>query len=32
MAFHRYTLIAPTPEVGALLAEIEHDPTNIFWG
>jgi hypothetical protein len=32
LAFHRYTRIEPTADVGALLAEIEADPTSIFWG
>jgi hypothetical protein len=32
LAFHRYTRTGPTSDVGALLAEIEADPTNIFWG
>jgi hypothetical protein len=30
--FHRYDLVAPTPRVEDLLAEIDRDPTAIFWG
>ena len=30
--FHRYVRIDPTPDVGSLPAEIEADPTAIFWG
>ena len=30
--WHRYDLIAPTPHVARLLAEIEKDPTSTFWG
>ena len=32
LAFHRYTQIGPSPDVAVLLAEIEADPTGIFWG
>jgi hypothetical protein len=32
LAFHRYAWIGPTPDVTVLLAEIEADPTIIFWG
>lgn len=32
LAFHRYARIGPTADVTVLLAEIEADPTNIFWG
>ena len=28
----RYPYIGPTPEVDPLLAEIDRDPTGIFWG
>lgn len=31
-AFHHYDLVAPSPNVGDLLAELERDPTSIFWG
>lgn len=30
--FHLYDLVAPTSHVDRLLAEIERDPTAIFWG
>lgn len=30
--FHEYDLVAPTPHVDELIAEIERDPTAIFWG
>lgn len=29
---HRYELADGSPQVENLLAEIEHDPTSIFWG
>lgn len=32
LRFHRYLRIDPNRDVGALLAEIEADPTAIFWG
>lgn len=32
MKFHRYDLAEPSPRVADLLAEIERDPTAIFWG
>lgn len=32
LRFHRYDLLAPSPLVDDLLAEIERDPTAIFWG
>jgi hypothetical protein len=32
LAFHRSTRIGPSSDVAALLAEIEADPTRIFWG
>jgi hypothetical protein len=32
LAFHRYTQVDPSPDVAVLLAEIEADPTSIFWG
>ena len=30
--FHRYPFVAPSRDVNALIAEIDHDPTCIFWG
>ncbi len=30
--WHKYDLIAPTPDVLALLDELDRDPTCIFWG
>lgn len=30
--FHRYELAEATPHIGTLLAEIDADPTSIFWG
>jgi len=30
--FHIYDLVAPTPNIEILLAEIAADPTCIFWG
>jgi DUF3024 family protein len=30
--FHRYDLVAPTPRIADLLAELGRDPTGIFWG
>jgi hypothetical protein len=30
--WHRYKLAEPAVEIGSLLAEVERDPTNIFWG
>ncbi len=32
LRFHRYDLLAAAPRVDDLLAEIERDPTAIFWG
>ncbi len=32
LGFHKYLRIVPSPDVGTLLAEIEADPTMIFWG
>jgi len=32
LAFHRYRRISPSSDVAILLAEIEADPTGIFWG
>lgn len=32
LKFHLYELAEPTADVGALLAEIDRDPTCIFWG
>ena len=29
---HRYPDVEPAPDVGILLAEVERDPTAIFWG
>ena len=30
--FHKYERLPPTPHVDELLAEVDKDPTNIFWG
>ena len=30
--WHRYEYSSPTAEIAALLAEIDRDPTRIFWG
>ena len=30
--FHRYEGAEPTPHLRALLAEVDRDPTGIFWG
>lgn len=32
LKFHAYDLIDPTPNIEVLLAEIDADPTCIFWG
>lgn len=32
LRFHEYTLAFPTLHVEELIAEIERDPTAIFWG
>jgi len=32
LAFHKYGWIDPNPDVAVLLAEIDADPTSIFWG
>lgn len=32
LTFHAYDLIEPTPSIEELLAEINADPTAIFWG
>jgi hypothetical protein len=32
LKFHRYDLLEPTTNVTELLAEIDRDPTGIFWG
>jgi hypothetical protein len=32
LRFHMYDLAAPTPNIEALLAEIDADRTGIFWG
>jgi hypothetical protein len=29
---HEYDLVPPAPLVDELIAEIERDPTSIFWG
>ncbi len=29
---HRYDLLDPTPRIEELLAELDRDPTAIFWG
>jgi hypothetical protein len=30
--FHLYNQLAPTLKIDDLLAELDHDPTSIFWG
>jgi hypothetical protein len=32
LRFHRYDLAAPSGSVAELLAEVDADPTGIFWG
>lgn len=32
LKFHLYDLVDPTPNVDELLAEVDADPTCIFWG
>jgi hypothetical protein len=32
LRFHLYDLVAPSNRVDDLLAEIDRDPTSIFWG
>lgn len=32
LEFHEYDRAPPTPHVDDLIAEIERDPTSIFWG
>ena len=32
LRFHAYDLLAPSRRVEDLLAEIDRDPTGIFWG
>jgi len=32
LRFHAYDLLAPSPNVEDLLAELDHDPTGVFWG
>ncbi|MGI8794346.1 MAG: DUF3024 domain-containing protein [Acidimicrobiales bacterium] len=32
LKFHRYDVVDPNPAVEALLAEVDADPTGIFWG
>jgi hypothetical protein len=31
LEFHRYDRVAPTPDVGDLIEEVDRDPTCIFW-
>jgi len=30
--WHKYDLIAPSPDILTLLDEVDRDPTCIFWG
>jgi hypothetical protein len=32
LRFHLYDLVPPSPHVEDILAEVERDPTGIFWG
>lgn len=32
LRFHAYDQAPPTTSIDDLLAEIDHDPTHIFWG
>ena len=32
LKFHRYDRIHPSPNIDDLIAEIDRDPTGIFWG
>ncbi len=32
LRFHVYDRVAATPSIEELLAEVDHDPTAIFWG
>ena len=32
LKFHAYDLVDPTPNIEALLAHLDDDPTGIFWG
>jgi hypothetical protein len=32
LRFHAYDLVAPTGSIEELLAELDRDPTAIFWG
>jgi hypothetical protein len=32
LRFHVYERLAPSPDIGTILAELESDPTAIFWG
>jgi hypothetical protein len=32
LRFHEYDLVPPTNRIDDLLAEIDRDPTSIFWG
>ena len=32
LRFREYDLVEPTPSIEQLIAEVERDPTSIFWG
>jgi len=32
LKFHRYDLVEPSADIGELIAEIDRDPTALFWG
>jgi hypothetical protein len=32
LRFHAYDLVSPTANIEELLAEVDRDPTAIFWG
>jgi hypothetical protein len=32
LRFHAYDLVSPTASIEELLAEVDRDPTAIFWG
>ncbi|MCO1658557.1 DUF3024 domain-containing protein [Pseudonocardia humida] len=32
LRFHHYDRVAPTDDIGELLAELDRDPTAVFWG
>jgi hypothetical protein len=32
LRFHTYEQLKPSPDIGDLLAEIDRDPTAVFWG